>query len=128
MFEDPANAMVSGVFNASGELNGSGNNMEHMLAYMTGNANITGKNGTLRLIDGKSTIGTVGTALQIAGAFLGNRANEVGAIGDIIDMLKTLNYSTAAIAIDAPLQATTTWLKPPSSTPTTSYFRPAAGK
>lgn len=100
VFEDPANAMVSGVFNASGELKGSGNNMEHMLAYMTGNANITGKNGTLRLIDGKSTIGTVGTALQIAGAFLGNRANEVGAIGDIIDMLKTLNYSTAAIAIE----------------------------
>ncbi|MFR6033450.1 MAG: AsmA family protein [Bacilli bacterium] len=51
LFADSEKPMITGEFSAQLDLEGSGNNMKHLGAYLLGSASLSGSGGTLRLID-----------------------------------------------------------------------------
>ena len=101
IFSGSEKPMITGEFSAQLDLNGSGNNLQHLCAYMLGSAQLKGTGGILRLIDTSTEQGAMtsiaGSAMRIAGMFLKDKAYEVGAIGDIIGYFEKLEYSGADI-------------------------------
>lgn len=101
LFADSEKPMITGEFSAQLDLEGSGNNMKHLGAYLLGSASLSGSGGTLRLIDTSTQEGALtsiaGSAMRIAGMFLKDKAYEVGAMGDIIGYFGNLKYNGAEI-------------------------------
>ena len=101
LFADSEKPMITGEFSAQLDLEGSGNNMKHLGAYLLGSASLSGSGGTLRLIDTSTQEGALtsiaGSAMRIAGMFLKDKAYEVGAMGDIIGYFGNLKYNGAKI-------------------------------
>ena len=103
-FADKNKPPMSGVFDATIELKGAGNNAEHLAKYLTGNAEIKSKNGgTIRILDKNSDAGTAatiaGNALSIAGQLLGGKVRELGGIGELVSLMTEMKYTDAEIKI-----------------------------
>lgn len=103
-FADKNKPPMSGIFDASMELKGSGNNAEHLAKYLTGNAEIKSKSGgTIRILDKNSDAGAAaaiaGNALSIAGQLLGGKVKELGGIGELVSLMTEMKYTEAEIKL-----------------------------
>ena len=103
-FADKNKPPMSGIFDASIELKGSGNNAEHLAKYLTGNAEIKSKSGgTIRILDKNSDAGAAaaiaGNALSIAGQLLGGKVRELGGIGELVSLMTEMKYTEAEIKL-----------------------------
>lgn len=103
-FADKNKPPMSGIFDASIELKGSGNNAEHLAKYLTGNAEIKSKSGgTIRILDKNSDAGAAaaiaGNALSIAGQLLGGKVKELGGIGELVSLMTEMKYTEAEIKL-----------------------------
>jgi hypothetical protein len=104
IFADKENPMLSGVFDASLKVEGVGNNTEHLLKYLCGEAVINSQSGgVLRLLDkdsiaGKST-SIVGGVFKLTGRLLNNKVKELDGIGELITLFSKTEFQTAQIKL-----------------------------
>lgn len=95
--------MLEGSFSADLSMSGSGSTPADLAENLTGSARLSSSGGTLRLLDKSSTAGAVSSigsaALKIGGGILGNRVRELGAIGDLTELLSRMDYSKIDISL-----------------------------
>ena len=104
VFADKENPMLTGIFDANIKLYGTGNNAEHLLKYLCGEAVITSENsGIIRLLDQKSLAGKganlAGSIFKITGKLLNNKVKELSGIGDLITLFSRIEYQNAQIKL-----------------------------
>ena len=104
IFADKENPMLSGIFDASLKIEGSGNNTEHLLKYLCGEALIKSQtSGVLRLLDKNSIAGKTtslaGGLFKLTGRLLNNKVKELGGIGDLITLFSKTDFQTAQIKL-----------------------------
>lgn len=104
LFNNSQRPPMTGLFSATATFEGSGNNAEHLLKYITGSAKLSAKNGILHVLDEDSVAAKgsaiAGNALKIAGRLLNNRVKELEGIGEIVSILHSVKYDDAEINVE----------------------------
>lgn len=104
IFADKENPMLSGIFDATLKVEGAGNNTDHLLKYLCGEALINSQSaGILRLLDKNSIAGRstsiVGGVFKLTGRLLNNKVKELDGIGELISLFSKTDFQTAQIKL-----------------------------
>ena len=93
--------MLVGAFDINANLHGDSGDVRTLFNTLNGNAHITSKRGRLHIIDRGAPANAIGmNALKLGGALLGNSVRELGAIGELMELLSGMNYSDINIDIE----------------------------
>lgn len=104
IFADKSNPLMTGSFNFDLILNGQGNNLPHLLQFLTFTANVKNTGGgVLKIIDTNSVAGATtaaaSVAMKIAGGILGNRVKELDGLSELTSMFVKIDYSSVGAKI-----------------------------
>ncbi len=103
-FKDPERAMLEGKFDLDASFKGSGNNAEHLFAYLIGSIKMASKEGgVIRLVDKNtaagSAIGITGFAINLTSRILGESSRQLDALGEVLPYLYEIKYDSANLNI-----------------------------
>ena len=104
VFANAKNPPISGVYDISATVSGTGNNAEHLFTYIVGSGTAkSSSGGHITVLEKGSLAGTgaavAGSVLRITGELLDNRVKELSGIGDIVSLLSDINYTSATVQI-----------------------------